>query len=293
MERVQNELTPLADPRGLFLKENEKQIKRCTVPDLSTLTEQPPPSPKPQNVNAINMSPIQETTPDKITCTVQHQVSLLKTAHQPAPTQHKSVPSTMDSKSKDMISLSPDRLFLVEEIERVTGDTWSRGHFVNLVRQTDENTIYAALSVTREKGSLESGVNLGAYFTSTLKGMTGLGNLRAKPESHSLPQQPQPDYPTQEPAGRSRPPCVHYDEPQPIDPDFLKKGWRMSYKSGGLSSLLSWVGKCMPASIDATKLWADVRETLPEMDEPLQVDRFLDTVVIRMRHADRMAEPGA
>ena len=46
----------------------------------------------------------------------------------------------------------------------------------------------------------------------------------------------------------------------------------------------------MPASIDATQLWADVRETLPEMDEPLQVDRFLDTVVIRMRHADRMAE---
>ena len=67
----------------------------------------------------------------------------------------------------------------------------------------------------------------------------------------------------------------------------------MSYKSGGLSSLLSWVGKCMPASIDATQLWADVREALPEMDEPLQVDRFLDTVVIRMRHADKMAEPVA
>ena len=48
----------------------------------------------------------------------------------------------------------------------------------------------------------------------------------------------------------------------------------------------------MPASISATKLWDDVREALPEMDEPLQVDRFLDTVVIRMRHADRMAEPG-
>ena len=281
---------PSRIPRGPFLKENEKQIKRCTVPDLSTLTEQPPPSPKPQNVNAINMSLIQETTPDKIPCTVQDQVSLVKTAHQPALTQQKSVSPNMDSNPKDMISLTPDHLFLVQDIERVTGDTWSRGHFVNLVRQTDENTIYAALSVTREKASLESGVNLGAYFTSTLKGMIGLGNLRAKPESHSLPQQPQPDYPTQEPAGGSRPPCVHYDEPKPINPDSLKKGWRISYKSGGLSSLLSWVGKCMPASIDATKLWNDVREALPEMDEPLRVDRFLDTVVIRMRHAERMTE---
>ena len=33
MERVQNELAPLAEPRGPFLKENEKQIKRCTVPE--------------------------------------------------------------------------------------------------------------------------------------------------------------------------------------------------------------------------------------------------------------------
>ena len=65
----------------------------------------------------------------------------------------------------------------MEEIERVTGDTWSRGHFINLVRQTDENTIYAALSVAREKMSLESGVKGGAYFTATLKGMLGLSCL--------------------------------------------------------------------------------------------------------------------
>ena len=70
-----------------------------------------------------------------------------------------------------------DHLVLVEEIERVTGDTWSRGHFINLVRHVDEQTVYAALSVTREKMALESGVNAGAYFTATLKGMMGLAGL--------------------------------------------------------------------------------------------------------------------
>ena len=124
-----------------------------------------------------------------------------------------------------MISFTPDHLFLVQEIERITGDTWSRGHFVNLVRQVDEQTIYAALSVTREKTTLESGVNAGAYFSATLRGMAELGSLKTKPQSYSLPQQPQPYSPTPEPADRSKPYIVHSDEPkpQPIDPDSPKE----------------------------------------------------------------------
>ena len=116
-----------------------------------TRTQQPPPSPKTQNVNAIKMSLIPKTSPDKIPSPVQDSVPVVKTAPKPAPTQHKSAPPIMDSKSTKIISLTPDHFFLVQEIERVTGDTWSRGHFVNLVRQVDEKTIYGALSVRREK----------------------------------------------------------------------------------------------------------------------------------------------
>ena len=36
MERVQNELAPLADSRGPFLKEKRKELKRCVVPNQST-----------------------------------------------------------------------------------------------------------------------------------------------------------------------------------------------------------------------------------------------------------------
>ena len=46
MERVQNEVAPLADPRGLLEKKIEKQIKRCAVPDLSTRTRTAPSLPK-------------------------------------------------------------------------------------------------------------------------------------------------------------------------------------------------------------------------------------------------------
>ena len=53
MERVQNELTPLADPRGPFLKENEKQIKRCTV-DTDSATYPGSPLP-PQNPKTLTL----------------------------------------------------------------------------------------------------------------------------------------------------------------------------------------------------------------------------------------------
>ena len=34
----------------------------------------------------------------------------------------------------------------------------------------------------------------------------------------------------------------------------------------------------------------DVRETFPGMEESILIDRLLDTVVTRTRHAERMAE---
>ena len=141
--------------------------------------------------------------------------------------------------------------------------------------------------------SLESGVNGGAYFTSTLKGMTGLGNLIAKPESHSITQQLQPQYPTPEPVNRLKSYIVHSDEPEPIDPNAMKKGWRLCYKNSGVSSLLSWVEKCLPTSLDVTKLWTDIQTALPGTGEPLQVDKFLDTVVIRMKHVEKLPEADA
>ena len=67
-------------------------------------------------------------------------------------------------KEKPKASLTPDQWLLVEDIETACRDFHSRGHFINLVRRYNEESIHTALSITKEKLSLESGVNAGAYF---------------------------------------------------------------------------------------------------------------------------------
>jgi len=291
MERLQKELAPLAESRGPFLKENEK-LKRCTVPDLGTSTEQPPPSPS--NVNAIKicpekMSPIPKTDTDTPMNSIQEPIPVVQTPPQPEPIRWKSTPVEVP-KPKTKAPITPEQIFLVKEIEGLTGDTWSRGHFVNMVRQTDEQTIYAALSVTREKRSLESGVNLGAYFTATVRGMLGLASLGERPLAHVMTQQSHSGYPTSDPPTRPTPrfaPLAE-PEPEPFDPEDLKRGWRLHYKGAGVRAMLALVQRCVPVSVDVGRLWVDVRETFPGMEEGILIDRLLDTVVTRARHAERM-----
>ena len=280
MQRVINETTPLATPRVPFLKENEK-LKRCTVEQPCASTNQVPSSPS--NVNAIKncsqqMAPLTGTIPD--------------IPPQSKPIQHKPTPPISAPKPKTKAPMTPDHLFLVEEIERVTEDTWSRGHFFNIVRQTDEQTIYAALSVTREKRSLESGVNLGAYFTSTLKGMTGLASLAGKSPVGSITQQSCPAHVSMDTPARPTPRFVLHDEPEPepLDPESLKKGWRLQHKAVGVQGMLSLVQRCVPPCVDVRSLWVDVRETFPGMEEIILINRLLDTVVTRMKHAEKTAE---
>jgi len=295
MQRLQNELTPLATPRGPFLKENEK-LKRCIVKKDCASTEGVPPSPEP-NVNAVNicseeMSPLQGTTHEIPIDSIQEAITVIQTPSQSTPIRYKSASSVIASKPKTKAPLTSDHLFLVEEIERATGDTWSRGHFINLVRQTDEQTIYAALSVTREKKSLESGVNMGAYFTATLKGMTGLASLGARPVANVMTQPSRPTHISIDTPPRPIPRFVPYKEPEPepLDPESLKRGLRLQYKGAGVEGMLSLVQRCVPLSVDVRSLWVDVRETFTGVGESVLIDRFLDTVVSRMKHAERMTQ---
>jgi hypothetical protein len=291
MERLRFELTPLADSRGPFLKENEKP-KRCTVEKSCASTEKAPASPS--NVNAIKfcsgkMSLIPKTDTDTPIDSIQQPIPVVQTPPQPEPIRQNPTPVQVP-KPKTTAPITPDHLSLVDEIERVTGDTWSRGHFVNLVRQTDEQTVYVALSVTREKMTLESGVNGGAYFTSTIRGMTELASLGARPVADVMPQHSFADYPASLPSARPAPRFFHADEPEPepFDPESLKRGWRLQYKGAGVRGMLTLVQRCVPPCVDAGSLWADVRATLPGMEESFAVERFLDTVVTRMKHAERM-----
>jgi len=227
------------------------------------------------------MAPLSGTKPPETLESIQGLV--LQTPPQPEPIRQKPAPLIGVPKPK-RASITSEQILLVEEIEQVTGDTWSRGNFVNLVRQTDEQTIYAALSVTREKKALESGVNLGAYFTATLKGMAGLARLGERPPVHVMPKPSPPDYST-------APRLFHADEPEPepFDPESLKRGWRLHYRGAGIRGMITLVQRCVPLSVDVGRLWGDVRETFPGMEESILIDRLLDTVVTRARHAEKMA----
>jgi hypothetical protein len=297
MERLQKELAPIAGSRYPSYEKKRENLKRCTVPDLGTSTEQTPPSPE-LNENAVKncsqeVSPVMKTTTDKPFEELNpNPVPVQKVFSRRHPIPHEPARPVIAPKPKTRSPITPDHLVLVDEIERVTGDTWSRGNFINLVRQVDEQTVWSALSVTKEKMSLESGVNAGAYFTATVKGLVGLKNLGEKTSGTHATHEPDPAYPTPRPTTRQRPHLFQPNEPnpEPVDPESLKKGWRISYKSGGISSMLSWIQRCVPASLDVTKLWTDIRSMLPETEESFAVDRFLDTVVTRMRHAERTAE---
>jgi len=155
----------------------------------------------------------------------------------------------------------------------------------------DEQTVYAALSVTREKMTLESGVNGGAYFTSTVRGMIELASLGARPVADVMSQQSFSDYPTTPPSARLAPRCLHADEPEPepFDPEALKRGWRLHYRGAGIRGMITLVQRCVPLSVDVGRLWGDVCETFPGMEESILIDRLLDTVVTRARHAEKMA----
>ena len=53
------------------------------------------------------------------------------------------------------------------------------------------------------------------------------------------------------------------------------------------------VQRCMPASVDVRRRWVDVRDAFPGVEGSILIDRLLDTVVTRARHAARMAEAPA
>jgi hypothetical protein len=49
----------------------------------------------------------------------------------------------------------------------------------------------------------------------------------------------------------------------------------------------------VPPCVDVRSLWVDVRETFPGVEESILIDRLLDSVVTRMKHAESMAEARA
>lgn len=162
MERLKRELTPLAESRAPFLKENEKSLKRSAVDKDCTSTEEPLPLPEPQNDNAIQISS------SLIKTTIPQPLPVLSTPEQPDIPTSQTDPTT-SPKYRPPVNEDPD--YLIEEIERLTNDTHSRSAFRQIVSRVPEQTLFQALSATRLAMAESSIYKPGGYFIGVIRAL--------------------------------------------------------------------------------------------------------------------------
>jgi hypothetical protein len=182
MKRLQNELTPIAIPRGPMEKKKEKEEERCTIEKGGTSTTQIHPFQQVSNENVIDFESIEEksfltnSNPQKIisSTTTHHQLKpnmMRKSVSVPAPEIETPknlslISEKIPNKNKENCTFNMD---LVLEIEQLTGDRKSRGCWIKIVKTVPENTIYAGLSSLRI--AMNEGIikNPGSYLVGTIK----------------------------------------------------------------------------------------------------------------------------
>ena len=84
-------------------------------------------------------------------------------------------------------------------------------------------------------------------------------------------------------------PSPRYEEPEPIDPEGLRKGWLFYYQSSGLTSMLGLIQKCVPECLDVTALWEQSSQLFKNLHEWSRVDKFIDLVLGRLQHLEDQA----
>ena len=79
-------------------------------------------------------------------------------------------------------------------------------------------------------------------------------------------------------------------EPESVELECPKKNGRGFRTAAQEFRVCFLVQRCVPVCVDVRSIWVDVLETFPGVEESDLIDRFLDTVVTRARHAERLAE---
>ncbi|AFM28233.1 helix-turn-helix domain-containing protein [Desulfomonile tiedjei] len=291
MARLENELTPVADSRYPLEKKIEKTQKRCTVHQPSTGTEQLPPSPLPANDNASKISELES----RITKLEQTLPTPRSKAPIPENVVHSSNPQRSSSSAPLKPNLSPEDRLLLQDIEETCHDFHSRGCFINIIREYPEETIRAALSVTRETLATVSGTNGGAYFLATLRGMAAVCAAEDSPQPKTHPShwsesevirpvapcvQPRERTPATGMSGQAAtsPPLP---EPEQPDPAALIKGWRLLYEPGNVQRMLSGIKRCF-SQCDVHKIWENLKGEMIHLTEEGLVSEFLDLMAMKV-----------
>lgn len=310
---------PAALPADILKNVHKKNVDN--VPDIPAAGYVPeaPPSPEPKtNDNAVKIANL-ETRITNIESSINIIANQLSaeppTAEDEAatptapdesttspPSQHpEKIPPASNSQPRDSeyqptstksARLNIHEADLVTEIEELTGETHgrSRGNWIRLVREAPEETIRAGMSALRIAMNETSVLRPGAYLNSTIRRI-----LEPDEVSQGLPvtiegPRPPEDYVRMEcPSSVAPTPRYEEPEPEPIDPEDMKKGWAFYYKTQGVRGMLSLMERCVPETVNVKELWDHTSQLLKNLDERSLVDRFLDLVVGRLRHLEAQA----
>ena len=155
---AENDQAPLSKLTPPLEKKKEKEktfyVGQLTPQLLPYPSEAPTLLP---NVNALKTS-----SPESLPTTFPNCSPLSSPELQPPPTsdEHLQPPH------------KPDLTYLVEDIEQTTKDFHSRGAFLRISREVDEQTIFQALSITRLAMNEQTINRPGAYFINTIKALS-------------------------------------------------------------------------------------------------------------------------
>lgn len=178
---------------------------------------------------------------------------------------------------------------LVREIEQVTGDTWSTGWFHTLVRNNDQQTVRMALSITRDKMAQDSGVNGGAYFTATIKGLRSCQSCTQEPTKCCYEEKPPQPKPKAVLKTVPQPEEAFYDDADLFNPDNIIKGLRLQGRTCGLDGLLLWAERSLPY-INCREIFTQIQEIMPDKRREDLMEHFLQTVHVRLKHQQKRTD---
>jgi hypothetical protein len=245
-----------------------------------------------------------ESTMDRVTPSVpdDQQSPGSPVAPGPKEAERNTIPENGQNRTRNVPSRHREKIFdttLLAEILEMTGDYKSRGCWISVIRQVDEDSIRYGLSCLRQAEVDGTMIERpGAYLLSVLREHNEIrfGSKTRKSGNGVSPSTRNPDrvpstaysgdqVPTTPPRPTVFTPSAP-PEPDPPQPSIeeLVKGWRFAAGTIGVPRVLEIMKTTIGDSLDPSTLWSQVKELCTGLDERTLLDRFLQVVTTRLRH---------
>jgi len=183
---------------------------------------------------------------------------------------------------------------LLQEILDLTGDRKSLGCWISCVSRLPEEEIRIGLSSLRIAMAESDVYKPGAYLLGVIRSrnpdfsFSGKGKKKHHGRNHDdhVISTEAPPRITRTP-DHVRAPLVLPSPPEPAPPSIEDqiRGWRFAAGSIGVPRMLEIMKTSIGNVLDPSALWSQVRDLCSGLDERTTVDRFLQVITTRLKHA--------